>query len=119
MKTSHPVTSIGVAAFLFAALVSAVLAQASYPNQQVKIICAFPAGGGTDITSRLMGEQLQKILGQPVIVDIRTSASGTVGTGAAAKSPPDGYTLLVASGEMAVNPQIYPRNSPRSSSRPT
>jgi tripartite-type tricarboxylate transporter receptor subunit TctC len=96
-----------MAAFAFAALVPAVLAQAPYPNQQIKIICAFPAGGGTDITSRLLGEQLHKILGQPVIVDNRTGASGMVGTGAAAKSPPDGYTLLVASGEMAVNPHLY------------
>ena len=107
MKTSHPIRWVGVAAFQFAALMPAVLAQAPYPSQQIKIICAFPAGGGTDITSRLLGEQLHKILGQPVIVDNRTGASGMVGTGAAAKSPPDGYTLLVASGEMAVNPHLY------------
>ena len=67
----------------------------------------FPAGGGTDLTSRLLGEQLHKSLGQPVVVDNRTGASGMIGTGAAAKAPPDGYTLLVASGEMAVNPHLY------------
>ena len=107
MRTSHPMTLIGAAVFLFVVFIPEGLAQAPYPNQQIKIICAFPAGGGTDLTSRLLGEQLHRILGQPVIVDNRTGASGMVGTGAAAKSPPDGYTLLVASGEMAVNPHLY------------
>lgn len=107
MRTTHPMTLICAAVFLFAASIPVGLAQAPYPNQQIKIICAFPAGGGTDLTSRLLGEQLHRILGQPVIVDNRTGASGMVGTGAAAKSPPDGYTLLVASGEMAVNPHLY------------
>ena len=100
-------------AYLCAALCSAgsvaSFGQASYPSQQIRIICPFPAGGGTDLTSRLLGEQLHKILGQPVVVDNRTGASGMIGTGAAAKAPPDGYTLLVASGEMALNPHLYPK----------
>ena len=97
------------AVWLFAAAVPPGLAQAPYPAQQIKIICAFPAGGGTDLTSRLLGEQLQKILGQPVVVENRTGASGMIGTEVAAKSKPDGYTLLVASGEMALNPHLYPK----------
>ena len=96
-----------VALALFGA--SAAPAQAQYPSQQIRIICPFPAGGGTDITSRLLGEQLYRLLGQPVVVDNRTGASGMIGTGAAAKSAPDGYTLLVASGEIAVNPHLYPK----------
>lgn len=79
----------------------------TYPTQQIRIICPFPAGGGTDLTSRLLGEQLAKSLGQPVVVENRTGASGMIGTGAAAGSPPDGYTLLVASGEVALNPHLY------------
>ncbi len=106
MRASYRATFFGAAAVLFA---STGLAQAPYPTQQLRIICPFPAGGGTDITSRLLGEQLFKILGQPVVVDNRTGASGMIGTGSAAKSPPDGYTLLVASGEMAVNPHLYPK----------
>lgn len=82
-------------------------AQATYPTQQIRIICPFPAGGGTDLTARLLGEHLNKSLGQPVVVENRTGASGMIGTGAVAKAPPDGYTLLVASGEMAVNPHLY------------
>jgi tripartite-type tricarboxylate transporter receptor subunit TctC len=106
MKVAAHVCAAG---FLFAAAVPASLAQVPYPTQQIKIICAFPAGGGTDLTARLLGEQLQKILGQTVVVENKTGASGMIGTGAVAKSPADGYTLLVASGEMAVNPHLYPK----------
>ena len=90
-----------------AAVPGAGIAQEPYPNQQIKIIVPFPAGGGTDITARLLGEQLRRTLGQAVVVDNRPGASGMIGTQAAAKSPPDGYTLLVASGEIAVNPHLY------------
>ncbi|MCC6534411.1 MAG: tripartite tricarboxylate transporter substrate binding protein [Burkholderiales bacterium] len=83
------------------------LAQGAYPSQQIRIVCPFPAGGGTDLTSRLLGEHLHKSLGQPIIVDNRTGASGMIGTGFVAKAAPDGYTVLVASGEMAVNPHMY------------
>jgi len=109
MRNHESIARLFAAVCLFAAAVPAGLAQAPYPAQQIKIICAFPAGGGTDLTARLLGEQLQKVLGQPVIVENRTGASGMVGTEAAAKSKPDGYTLLVASGEMALNPHLYPK----------
>lgn len=93
-----------------AALVAAapVFAQ-QYPTQPIRVICAFPAGGGTDLTARLLAEQMQKLLGQTVVVENRTGASGMIGTDAVAKSKPDGYTLLVASGEMALNPHLYPK----------
>ena len=97
------------AVILGAACAPSGLAQTAYPAQQIRIICPFPAGGGTDLTARILGEQFHKSLGQPVVVDNRTGASGMIGTGAAAKSPPDGYTLLVASGEIAVNPHLYPK----------
>ncbi len=108
-SSNHLAALLCAVPFMFCAAISPVLAQAQppYPKQPIKIICPFPAGGGTDITSRLLGEQLTKILGQSVIVENRTGASGMIGTGAAAKSPPDGYTLLVASGELAVNPHLY------------
>jgi tripartite-type tricarboxylate transporter receptor subunit TctC len=84
------------------------VAQDSYPNQPVKIIVPFSAGGGTDITARLLGDQLRTILRQSVVVDNRPGNAGMIGTRAVAKSAaPDGYTLLVASGEMAVNPHLY------------
>jgi tripartite-type tricarboxylate transporter receptor subunit TctC len=85
----------------------AALAQAPYPTKDIKIICAFPAGGGTDLTARLLADQIAKPLGQSVIVENRTGASGMIGTGAVASAAPDGYTLLVASGEVALNPHLY------------
>jgi tripartite-type tricarboxylate transporter receptor subunit TctC len=104
MKSS--VTKILGAAIAFAAVLPVAMAQ-QYPTQQIKIICPFPAGGGTDLTARLLAEQLSKTFGQPVVVENRTGASGMIGTGAASKSPPDGYTVLVASGEVALNPHLY------------
>jgi tripartite-type tricarboxylate transporter receptor subunit TctC len=107
MRSSHPVASLCAAALLLSASVSEGLAQAQYPRQPIKIVCPFPAGGGTDLTSRLLGTELQKTLGQNVVVENRTGASGMIGTGFVAKAPNDGYTLLVNSGEVALNPHLY------------
>src|SRR5262245_37574753 len=98
---------IFAAALLLLGVVSAAHAREPCPNQQIRIICPFPAGGGTDLTSRLLGEQLARSLGQPFVVENRTGASGMIGTGAVAGAPADGYTLLVASGEVALNPHLY------------
>src|SRR6185503_5847565 len=97
------------AAFLIAAVACIAHAQAPYPNQQVRIVCPFPAGGGTDLTARLLADHFQRSLGQTVVVENRTGASGMVGTDAVAKAKPDGYTLLLASGEIALNPHLYPK----------
>src|SRR5688572_5879804 len=107
MRSAFP-RSFNAAATLLAVFAAAPCsAQAPFPTQQIRIICPFPAGGGTDLTARLLGEQMQKLLGQPVVVENRTGASGMIGTEAAAKAKPDGYTVLVASGEFAVNPHLY------------
>jgi len=66
------------AATLLLAAAPAVFAQAPYPTQQIKIICPFPAGGGTDLTSRLLGEQLAKSLGQPLVEQREGSKMGSV-----------------------------------------
>jgi tripartite-type tricarboxylate transporter receptor subunit TctC len=107
MKAAHPAAWLFAGLFLLAATATQTHAQTQYPRQAIKIICAFPAGGGTDLTSRLLAEQLQKILGQQVVVENRTGASGMIGTGFVAKGPNDGYTLLVNSGEVALNPHLY------------
>ena len=107
MKAARPTAVLCTALFLLAASATQTYAQAQYPTQPIKIVCAFPAGGGTDLTSRLLGEQLQKILGQQVVIENRTGASGMIGTGFVAKGPKDGYTLLVNSGEVALNPHLY------------
>jgi tripartite-type tricarboxylate transporter receptor subunit TctC len=104
-----PQTAARAAALSCLLLAGAAAAQAPYPAQQVRVVCAFPAGGGTDLTARLLAEQMQKLLGQPFVVDNRTGASGMIGTDLVAKAKPDGHTLLVASGEIAVNPHLYPK----------
>src|SRR5688572_7064748 len=106
MRTAS-VAAIGAVALALAA--PQAYAQAQYPTQQIRIVCPFPAGGGTDLTARLLGEQLQKMFGQPIVVDNRTGASGMIGTDVVAKAKPDGYTLLLASGEIALNPHLYPK----------
>lgn len=109
MSSPRAISPIRVAAFLLAALAVPAQAQPAYPSQPIKIICPFPAGGGTDLTARLLGDYLQRTLGQTVVVENRTGASGMVGTDAVAKARADGYTLLLASGEVALNPHLYPK----------
>jgi len=74
----------------------------------VRIIVPFTAGSATDILARTVGQKLNELWNQTVVVDNRAGAGGTIGAGVVAKSPPDGYTLLVHSAAQAVNPFIYP-----------
>ena len=83
-------------------------AQDAYPTKPIRIIVPYTAGGGVDTIARMLGDKLSRTLGQGVIVDNKPGASGMIGAATAAKSPPDGYTLLLsAAGEIAVNPSLY------------
>jgi len=79
-----------------------------YPNRPVHLVVPFTAGSATDILARTFGQKLSEIWSQPVIVDNRPGAGGTIGAAIVAKSLPDGYTLLVHSAAQAYNPSIYP-----------
>ncbi len=79
-----------------------------YPNKPVKIVVPFTAGSATDILGRTIGQKLSEMWGQPVVIENKPGAGGTIGATTVAKSPPDGYTLLVHSAAQAVNPAIYP-----------
>ena len=79
----------------------------AYPNRPVKIVVPFTAGSATDILARNVGQKLSEMWGQPVLVENRPGAGGTIGANVVAHSPPDGYTLLVHSAAQAVNPYIY------------
>ncbi len=96
--------------FLIAALAlgaQAALAQ-GYPARPIHLIVPFPPGGPTDIVGRWVGQRVSEGLGQPVIVENRPGAGGTVGSTAAAKAPPDGYTLLYGStSTLAIAPSLY------------
>src|SRR5882757_4063570 len=87
---------------------SSMTAQAEdYPNHTIKLIVPTGAGGITDILARLVGKSLSEQFGQPVIIDNRTGAGGTIGTRAVAQAEPDGYTLLMVFPSHAANPALY------------
>ena len=79
----------------------------TYPTRPVRVIVPFAAGGGTDITARLMGQWLSDRLGQPFVIENRPGGGTNIGTEAAVKSPADGYTLLVVGTSNTVNPSLY------------
>jgi tripartite-type tricarboxylate transporter receptor subunit TctC len=86
----------------------ATLAQAAFPDKPVKIVIGFPPGGPLDAHARLLADRLGQVLGQPVLIDYKAGAGGTVGAEFVAKSAPDGYTLLMANtGTMVINPAVY------------
>jgi tripartite-type tricarboxylate transporter receptor subunit TctC len=102
----------GLAALLFVALITAAHAQTSpaqtYPSRPIRLIVPFPPGGSTDILSRALAQKLSEGLSQPVVIDNRPGAGGSIGSEAAAKATPDGYTLVMGQlGPLAVSPAIY------------
>jgi len=87
-------------------------AEDNYPSKPVRIIVSFSAGGPTDIVARVMGAKMGDLLGQQFVVENRVGAGGNIGADQVAKSPPDGYTLLMATvSTHAINPGLY-RNMP-------
>jgi tripartite-type tricarboxylate transporter receptor subunit TctC len=113
MKPSHPLTRrrLALAAcLLFMGLAAPMAFAQAWPSKPVKVIVNFPPGGAADQLARAIGLPLQEALGQPVVVENRAGANGNIGGEVVAKSPGDGYTLLMSSGGMvSVNPHIYPR----------
>jgi tripartite-type tricarboxylate transporter receptor subunit TctC len=82
----------------------------TYPNRPIHIVAPFPAGGGYDFLSRLVGAEMTKTFGQPVIVENKSGANGNIGTDFVAKSAPDGYTLLMGGNSpLALNVGLYPK----------
>jgi tripartite-type tricarboxylate transporter receptor subunit TctC len=83
-------------------------AQEAWPSRPVRIVVPFAAGGTTDVVARAIGRDLSEIWGQPVVIENRGGAGGNIGADVVAKSPPDGYTLLMTSGSIfTVNPHMY------------
>jgi tripartite-type tricarboxylate transporter receptor subunit TctC len=99
-----------LAAALAAAAAPAVRAQSAWPTKPVRIVVPFAAAGTTDILARALAPELQRVFGQPFVVDNKPGAGGNLGADNVAKSPPDGYSLLMGTvGTHAINPSLYPK----------
>ena len=102
-------TFLAATSTLALAMAAPAMAQ-NYPDRPVRIVQGFAAGGNADTISRLVGNEMSKTLGQPVVVEAQTGAGGTIASGAVSRAKPDGYTLLMATGGHAVAGAVY--NSP-------
>ncbi|TCT02947.1 Bug family tripartite tricarboxylate transporter substrate binding protein [Aquabacter spiritensis] len=96
----------GIAA-AFALFAGAASAADPYPTRPITIVVPFAPGGPTDLIARVLGESLQKRLGQAIVIDNRPGAAGNTGMGVAARATPDGYTLLLTSTSIAVNAAMF------------
>lgn len=82
-----------------------------YPSKPIRLIVGYPAGGASDVAARIVGQKLSDRMGQPVVVENRPGSAGNIGADAVAKAPPDGYTLLLGTISLSVNPSLYPKLS--------
>jgi len=78
-----------------------------WPNRLIRFVVPFPAGGSTDVAARVIADRLSRALGQQIVVENRSGANGNLGIESAAKSAPDGYTVLIGTDSVASNPHIY------------
>jgi tripartite-type tricarboxylate transporter receptor subunit TctC len=99
---------VGLCASLAFALPGTAAAQAEYPARPIRLLHGFTAGGGVDLMARLVAQHLQEQMGQPVVVEGKPGAGGTVASGAVAQSAPDGYTLYLMASGHSIAPALYP-----------
>src|SRR4051794_21763030 len=104
LKLLRPLIAAATCIGFFAAPAAAQ----TYPNKPVKIIVPFAAGGPADNYARFIGQRLQEALGQSFVIEDKPGGGSVIGTDAAAKSPPDGYTLLLMSNTHTVNETLLP-----------
>ena len=105
----HPSAFILVYIAAFSSVFASAASAQSFPTKPVRMVVPFPAGGPTDIVGRTIGQKLSETLGQPVVIDNRAGAGGVIGTEHVAKSPPDGYSILLGSiSGLAVAMSLYP-----------
>ena len=102
--------ALTLAALPFGLAVSGIARAQSYPAKPIRFVVPFPAGGSTDVAARLIAECLTRAFAQQVYVENKSGANGTIGVEEAAKSGPDGYTILVTTDAVASNPHVYHTN---------
>ena len=101
-----------IAALLAAMLLVPAAAQAqasTYPDRPIRFLVPYPPGGGTDVIARIVQERFQVALGQPIVIENKGGAGGSVGTDVVAKAAPDGYTVLFTLSSHTINPAIFPK----------
>jgi tripartite-type tricarboxylate transporter receptor subunit TctC len=96
-----------LAALPFGLTQRAAAADQGYPVRPIRLVVPFPAGGSTDVGARLIADNLSRAFGQQVFVENKSGANGTIGMAEVAKSPPDGYTILVTTDSVATNPHVF------------
>ena len=103
--------SLRISTLLGLALASpfVALADATYPDKPLKFVVPYPPGGGTDVVARMVQQRLQAALGQPIVIENKGGAGGSLGTDIVAKSAPDGYTVLFTLSSHTINPAIFPK----------
>lgn len=89
----------------------AVQAQSNYPDRSIKMVVGFAPGGATDIVARLIGVEMEKLLGQPIVIDNKAGGGSNIGAAEAARGKPDGYTLFMMTVAQTINPAVYSKLS--------
>jgi len=102
------VLAVGLAALAGLVALAGFAAADDYPARPITLIVPYPAGGGNDVLARMVAAKMSVTLGQPIVIENRGGAGSTIGTRDVARSTPDGYTLLIATSSLAINPQLYP-----------
>jgi tripartite-type tricarboxylate transporter receptor subunit TctC len=101
--------ALATAAAVAIALAAGLAQAQDYPNKPIRMIVPYPPGGGTDVVARILNEKLSPELGQPIVIDNKGGAGGSVGTEIASKTAPDGYTILLTLSSHTINPKLFPK----------
>jgi tripartite-type tricarboxylate transporter receptor subunit TctC len=93
------------------AFATGAFAQSNWPTQPIKIVVGYPAGGASDVAARLVAQKMAERMGKSIVVENKPGAAGNIGADLVAKAQPDGYTLLLGTISLSVNPSLYPKLS--------
>lgn len=108
MKNRKLIKTLFAASVAAGAMIGGASYAQSYPDKPIRFLIGFGAGGSTDVTARILGNAMSKLLGQPIVIENRPGADSLIATQAVARAAPDGYTVLVASGSHSINASLYP-----------